>query len=222
MNVRPVVALGAALPAGTVDAEHPRMAVSAFVDGELDDAEVDRVIDALLASDELADFWSDAHRAGDWMRSDEVIGVGDGHSFLRRFSARLASEPAIVAAPRGGRSRSRRFWIRTGLPGASVAAALVVVAWVAVPFGGSDDKAARSAAATGVPTVAIVQVARPDEGAVRPAGFKTVDPERLTDYLAAHGDVTPFAYRGTTGGGAAARNASFNTTAVPGDATGKP
>jgi sigma-E factor negative regulatory protein RseA len=190
-------------PAG----ESLRVEVSAFVDGELDDAAVERVIDALLASDELADFWNDAHRAGDWMRSDEVVGVGDGHSFLRRFSARLASEPAMIAAPRNGRSRSRRFWIRTGLPGASVAAALVVVAWVASPFGGSDDNGDRSAAA--VPSVAIVQVAKPEEAAVKQAEWKVVDPERLSDYLAAHRDVTPFAYRGS----AAARQASFNTVA---------
>jgi negative regulator of sigma E activity len=185
--------------------QHARIEVSAFVDGELDDAAVDRVIDALLASNDLADFWADAHRAGDWMRSEEVIGVGDGHSFLRRFSAKLANEPAIIATQRGGRSRSRRFWVKTGLPGASVAAALVVVAWVAIPFG-SNDEANKAAA---VPSVAIVQVPKPAEGAVKAVEFKTVDAERLQDYFAAHGDVTPFAYRG----GASARAASFTTVA---------
>jgi negative regulator of sigma E activity len=174
--------------------------VSAFVDGELDGDEVDRVIDALLASDDLAKFWADAHRAGDWMRSEEVIGVGDGHSFLQRFSAKLSHEPEMVAAPRSARSRSRRFWVRTGLPGASIAAALVAVAWVAAPLGGDDKKV--------VPTVAIVPVANPDSGAVRPAGLRAVDPDRLSDYLDAHRDVTPFAYRGA----AAARPATFNTT----------
>jgi negative regulator of sigma E activity len=176
-----------------------RVEVSAFVDGELDSVEVDRVIDALLASDELANFWADAHRAGDWMRSEEVIGVGDGHSFLQRFSAKLAHEPEIIAAPRSARSRSRRFWVRTGLPGASIAAALVAVAWVAAPFGGDDKKV--------VPTVAIVPVAKSDEGAVRTTGLKSVDADRLSDYVAAHGDVTPFAYRGT----ASARPAAYNT-----------
>jgi negative regulator of sigma E activity len=167
-----------------------RVEVSAFVDGELDANEVDRVIDALLASDDLASFWSDAHRAGDWMRSEEVIGVGDGASFLRRFSAKLAHEPEIVAARRSARSRSRRFWVRTGLPGASVAAALVAVAWVAGPFGGDDKKV--------VPTVAIVPVTKVDEGVVRQAGLKPVDPDRLAGYLSAHRDV------------AAARQASYS------------
>jgi negative regulator of sigma E activity len=184
------------------------MKVSAFVDGELDDAEVDRVIDALLASGDLADFWADAHRAGDWMRSDEVIGVGDGGVFLRRFSATLASEPSIVAPKRNGPSRSRRFWIRTGLPGASVAAALVVVAWVALPISGDDKSAA-------VPSVAIIQAPKVDQAAIQPTEFKTVDPDRLSDYLAAHRDVTPFAYRGSP----AARQASFTT---PADASEAP
>lgn len=193
--------------AGAAVAEDPRMQVSAFVDGELADAEIERVIDALLASDDLANFWEDAHRAGDWMRSDEVIGVGDGRSFLKRFSTRLASEPAIVAPKRGARARSRRFWIRTGLPGASVAAALVVVAWVASPLGG-DDKSA-------IPSVAIIQAPHVEDAGVRPTDFKTVDPDRLSDYLAAHREVTPFAYRGT----ASVRPASF--TDAPADASSR-
>ena len=75
-----------------------RIEVSAFIDNELDDASADRVVDALLASDQLAEFWTNAHRAGDWMRSEEVVDVGDGDAFLRRFSSRLAAEPAIIAA----------------------------------------------------------------------------------------------------------------------------
>jgi negative regulator of sigma E activity len=189
--------------AAVVDAsEGMRVEVSAFVDGELDADEVDRVIDALLASDDLASFWSDAHRAGDWMRSEEVIGVGDGESFLRRFSAKLAHEPEIIAAKRSARSRSRRFWVRTGLPGASVAAALVAVAWVAAPFGGDDKKV--------VPTVAIVPVTKADDLVVRQTGLKPVDPDRLSEYLAAHRDVTPFAYRGNAG----ARQASYSPAAT--------
>lgn len=184
------------------DTDESRMQVSALVDGELDDAAVERAIDALLASDDLADFWADAHRAGDWMRSDEVVGTGDGVAFLARFSARLATEPAIVAPKRSGRSRSRRFWVRTGLPGASVAAALVVVAWVALPLGGQDKA---------VPTVAILQAPKAGEGGIKQTEFRpVVDSERLSDYLAAHGDVTPFAYRGAAG----ARPAAF-TTAMP-------
>ena len=175
-----------------VDADDPvRLQVSALVDGELDDATVERTIDALLASDELASFWADAHRAGDWMRSDEVIGVGDGDSLMRRIVEQLAQEPTVLAPRSSG--RSKRFWIRTGLPGASVAAALLVVAWVATPFGRSDpgDKLASAQ-----PTVLIVPSTAGGSPGLQQTALKTVDPERLSDYFAAHRDVTPFAYRG--------------------------
>ena len=170
-----------------------RIQVSALVDGELDDATIERTIDALLASDDLARFWAHAHRAGDWMRSDEVVGVGDGQALLRRICSELANEPTVLAPPAG---RSRRFWVRTGLPGASVAAALLVVAWVATPLGRGNDGGARLAGAQ--PTVMIVPSTGSSQAGVQQTALKAVDPERLSDYLAAHRDVTPFAYRGST------------------------
>ena len=166
--------------------------VSALIDGELDAATLDRTIDALLASDALASFWSDAHRAGDWMRSDEVVGIGDGAAAFRAIVARLDAEPTVLAPPRrGGLVRlaaSPRFWRTTGLPGVSVAAALVVVAWLAVP--------ARQPV---VPTEVAAAATAAEPG--------RVDVERLTDYVAAHRDVTPFGYRGY----GAVRPAAFTT-----------
>ena len=178
-----------------------RLQISGLMDGELDDAGVQRAIDAMLASDELVHFWADCHRAGDWMRSDEVTGVGDGEAFMRRFSAQLADEPTILAPKAAQRSRSTGFWIRTGLPSASVAAALVAVVWVAAPFGRDDEKIAVAAPA-GAPTQ-VVAKAEVSEPAVR-----SVDPERLSEYFAAHRDVTPFGYRG-----ASARPAAYSPPA---------
>lgn len=171
-----------------------RLQISALMDGELDDAAVERAIDAMLASDDLVRFWADCHRTGDWLRSDEVIGVGDGEGFMRRFSARLADEPTILAPQAVRRARSTGFWIRTGLPTASVAAALIAVVWVAAPFG-RDDRAAApvASAAPGAvvaPVVATAELAAPE--------MRAVDPERLSDYFAAHRDVTPFGYRGAS------------------------
>lgn len=184
--------------AGQAAPDAPRLQVSALVDGELDDDVIEKAIDALLASDDLAHFWADAHRAGDWMRSDEVVGVGDGQLFLRRFSARLANEPTILApleAPRKSSfARSKRFWVRTGLPSASVAAALVVVAWVATP----SDRDSGDKMASATPTVVIVPLASTQGDIASRAPLKAVDPERLSDYFAAHRDVTPFAYRGAS------------------------
>ena len=181
-----------------------RVQISALLDGELDDADAERAIDALLASDGLTHFWADCHRAGDWMRSDEVVGIGDGGQFMQRFSARLASEPTVLAPQPSGRSRTGGFWIRKGLPGVSVAAALVAVVWVASPFG-RDEPAAKSAeklavTAPGAAVVPVVATALAAEPVT-----KTVDPDQLSDYFAAHRDVTPFGYRG-----ASARPAAYS------------
>ena len=180
-----------------------RLEISALVDGELDEAGVQRAIDAMLASDELVHFWADCHRAGDWMRSDEVIGVGDGEQFMRRFSAQLAGEPTILAPKASRRSRSTEFWIRTGLPSASVAAALVAVVWVAAPFGRDESADKVAIAATGSPVASVVATTQVTEPTAR-----SVDPDRLSEYFAAHRDVTPFGYRG-----AAARPAAYSPPA---------
>ena len=198
---------GRAVPSQSIDAQllddPMRAQISALLDGELDDAGAERAIDALLASDDLVGFWADCHRAGDWMRSDEVVGVGDGGRFMQRFSARLASEPTVLAPKAPARSRTGTFWIRTGLPGVSVAAALVAVVWVAAPFG-RDESAGKLAivAPSGpvVPVVATAVVAEPVA--------KTVDADQLSDYFAAHRDVTPFGYRG-----ASARPAAYSPPA---------
>ena len=186
------------------DAE-ARLRVSALIDDELDDASIETTIDALLATEGLAHFWLNAHRAGDWLRCDEVVAVGDDQLALRRFAKELASEPAIVAPKSTKSSRSTHFWLRTGLPGASIAAALVVVAWVATPFGRSDDSKKTLASSSDVSTVLIAKVNTSAEAEAGTGELKTIDPDRLSPYLAAHRDVTPFAFRGPS-----ARPAAFN------------
>lgn len=192
------------LTAGSFERDDPvRIEVSALVDGELDEATIERTIDALLASDDLANFWADAHRSGDWMRSEEVVGIGDGQLFLRRFSAQLESEPPIVAPKARARIRTRRFWVNTGLPSASIAAALVVVAWVAMPLGRNAEVQG------GRPTIAIVPAST--NGVVVASDLKPIDPERLSDYLQAHRDGQPFAFPNR---GPSAKVASFTTIPV--------
>lgn len=189
-----------------------RMRVSSLIDGELDDEAIDSALDALMASESLTRFWLAAHCAGDWMRSDEVVGISDNEAALRRFCLALAKEPAIVAPKRRSirASRSSRFWIRIGLPGASIAAALVVVAWVAAPFGHDDNGKTverRLASSSDVSNVVIAKATPVVQSEARSDEPNALDPERLSPYLAAHRDVTPFAYRG-----ASARPAAFNTS----------
>jgi len=182
--------------------DEARARVSALIDGELVGEDRDRALDALLASDELARFWHDCHCAGDWLRSDEVGDCEPRSDFMARMSARLAAEPAIVA-PRPVSTTAGAFWRRTGLPGASIAAAIVVVAWVAIPTGRNDAPVAALAPQTIQPVVASqgVQPAVEQVAATTP-----MDAEQVSDYMAAHGDVSPFAYRG-----AAARPANYVT-----------
>lgn len=203
-------------------ASEARLRVSALMDAELDDAAAAAAIDELLASHELARFWGDAHRAGDWLRSDEVVATGgicSSDVFMRRFAVALESEPSIVAPGAIKRSgTARRFWVRTALPGASIAAALVAVAWVAGPIGQPGPQTIASS------TIRPVQVDRREES----VGAKTVgathsevvdarqsepgewDGASFRDLVDAHRDVTPFGYRGAT-----SRQATF----VVGDST---
>lgn len=203
MNIQDTV--GVSVQAQTADTD-ARMRVSALIDGELDDAAIDAALDALLASESLAGFWLSAHCAGDWLRSDEVVGVGHSQLALRRLSMALADEPAIVAPKRARRSSAPGFWMRTGLPGASIAAALVAVAWVATPLWRGDDARKALASSSDGPTVVIAKASPAVEPEAR-SESKAIDPDRLSPYLAAHRDVTPFAYRGPS-----ARPAAFNTS----------
>ena len=186
--------------------DEARTRISALIDGELVGDEHDRAIDALLASDELARFWHDCHCAGDWMRSDEVGACEPRPDFMARMSARLAEEPSIVA-PRSTTKARGSFWLRTGLPGASIAAAIVVVAWVAIPGSRTDTPIA---AVTQQQTIQPVVAGQNVQPAVEQVAATTpMDAEQVSDYLAAHGDVSPFAYRG-----AAARPANYVTPAA--------
>ena len=191
----------------SVDAD-ARMQVSALIDGELDAAAIDATFDALLGSENLTRFWLDAHCAGDWMRSEEVVGLADNELALQRFRTLLAHEPAIVAPKRIMRSRSAAFWMRAGLPGVSIAAALVAVAWVATPIWRGEDSKKGLALSSDVSNIVIAKASPSSESEVRPTPLQTIDPDRLSPYLAAHRDVTPFAYRGPT-----VRPASFNAPA---------
>ena len=197
----------AADPSAPADAE-TRMQVSAMIDGELDAAAADAVLDAVLASESLARFWLHAHCAGDWMRSDDVVGVVDDELALQHFSSRLALEPAIVAPKAVARLRSAGFWMRTGLPGASIAAALIAVAWVATPSLRGGDGRKDLATASDVSNVVVAKAGPAVVSDAPSTGLQMIDPDRLSPYLAAHRDVTPFAYRGPS-----VRPAAFNAPA---------
>ena len=183
---------------GAESTEMRRLLVSALADGETDGEEAHRLVDAVLASTQLRAYWSELHRVGDCLRSDEVAGAGDDGAFMQRFAARLAGEPSILAPDRGRTGSSlSRSWFRAALPGASIAAALLVVGWMVMPFGSRDDtrQAALSAPA---PARMVVAESVPVPVAVPAIAHQSVDPQLLSDYLAAHQQLAPSAFRSSS------------------------
>ncbi|MEH6459508.1 sigma-E factor negative regulatory protein [Chitinimonas sp. JJ19] len=93
--------------------------LSAMVDGEWDDHELDALM-ASISQEEGADAWRDYHLIGDAMNQRSVLS-GD---FMANFSTRLEQEPAILA-PNAMRRRvavPHKRWVAL-----SMAASVVLV-----------------------------------------------------------------------------------------------
>jgi negative regulator of sigma E activity len=165
--------------------------IGALADGELDAAQAQRAIDALLADPELQAEWRRIHWVGDCLRSDETGAQVASEGFMERLSTRLAAEPTILA-PTARRTDS---WRRLGLPGLSIAAAVAMVSWVGwtnrplapgLAQGGSPATAMASTAPLSAPVSAPAGPAVPLAAAAPAAPSRPVDPAELREYLAAH------------------------------------
>jgi len=182
--------------------------ISALIDGELGDFEVEATLAALRQADGQGT-WEIYHRIGEVLRSDEMA-LELSPDFSRRLFDRLDAEPTIIApalAPvrepavaamaAGGAVTlpSRRALKRFALPGMVAAAAVATVAFITTPqmmVAGADDApavagvagqqvlatAAMEAAPGAVAPVAARSGAEPDEVVLR-------DP-RIDEYLFAH------------------------------------
>ncbi|NDP43551.1 MAG: sigma-E factor negative regulatory protein [Aromatoleum sp.] len=140
--------------------------ISRLMDGELDDEHVE-IVCGQLKHPEGMSAWMCYHVIGDTLRGTDRCTPG----FSRRFSARLAAEPTVLA-PRTRQGRTASFaWAA-----AATVAAVAVVGWVAV---GTLDVQ---------PTV--MAKAR-EAGSVRSA---LVGPQAVpADYLIAHQEYSPTA-----------------------------
>jgi sigma-E factor negative regulatory protein RseA len=95
--------------------------ISCLMDGELEDAPLDLVYGQLKRPEGL-DAWVCYHVIGDTLRGANTVAPG----FSRRFAARLAAEPTVLA-PRAAPSRPVTYaWAA-----AAGAAAVALVGWVA-------------------------------------------------------------------------------------------
>jgi sigma-E factor negative regulatory protein RseA len=96
--------------------------LSAFLDGEVDDAEGDRVLERLSQDRTLARRWSEYCLIGDALRGEALAQPG----LERRLRTALATEPTLLAPLR--RKRSSRHYTRP-LAWAAAAAAVAAVTW---------------------------------------------------------------------------------------------
>ena len=106
--------------------------------------------------------WDTYHLIGDVLRSEELA-IRPSEFLYARISRAIDEEPPIVAP---GRMTLRRY-VRAGLSGVAVAAAVAAVAWVALP------------------QMFVINEA----GAPAPV-FAAADPDAIYDYVAAHRDIT--------------------------------
>lgn len=102
--------------------------ISALLDGEMANEDERAVLGELSGDADLAARWATYHLIGDVLRGTRPAGID-----MRRFSARLAEEPSIVAPrPVSLPARSKRPRIALSL--AAGVAAVGFVGWVAMPL----------------------------------------------------------------------------------------
>lgn len=105
--------------------------LSALVDGELEPAEADRLIDKMLDNDELRSRWLRYQQAGSALRREASTGAGGG--LLPGIHAALAKE-ATVLAPRLKRQPLSATFKQVA--GMAVAATVTAVAVLTIQPGG--------------------------------------------------------------------------------------
>ncbi|SFZ72521.1 sigma-E factor negative regulatory protein [Chitinimonas taiwanensis] len=108
--------------------------LSAMVDGEWDDHELEKLIASIDQDESCAQAWHDYHLISDAMRQQPVV----SDCFLAKFSARLEAEP-VVLAPSALRRRPaapRKQWVALSMA-ASVALVSATAWYVGRAQGGS-------------------------------------------------------------------------------------
>ena len=130
--------------------------ISAWIDAEADIRPED------LDTPYGRQVWDTYHMIGDVLRSEELA-IRPSDFLYARISRAIDEEPPIVAP----HALSARRYVRTGLSGFAIAAAVAAVAWVALPYFTAVD-----GGMTEAPVLA------------------TSDPEGIRDYVAAHRDIT--------------------------------
>jgi sigma-E factor negative regulatory protein RseA len=195
-----------------------REQISALIDNELADSQIDIALAALRQPDQQA-AWDIYHQIGDVLRSDDMA-ISMRPDFAARMAARLDAEPAIIAPSLAGRSASRQQagasreaglnrrnnrLKRFGLPGVVAAAAASVALitgpqlMVAMKGSTSQDNPQVMMASTSQPVsgASMVAASASQSAVVVPvaSGNGTIlrDPH-IDEYLRAHQRFSPSVY----------------------------
>lgn len=179
--------------------------ISALVDGEFDSDELAALLDEADASGRP--LWDDYHLIGDALRSDELTLPRSASAFMAAFSARLETEPHLLApaaladaqasAAQGAKTAGSRVTrinpflrVRRVLPTAAAAAAVAALSWVVVPrlqdhpAGGTQPQvlaqaATPAAGGSNLTRVTLSQPSQPSQAAVAANGASAGAPNDL-------------------------------------------
>ena len=199
----------------TANAIDPGWLMSALTDGEADAAELARGCQLWAAEVSARECWHDYHLIGDVLRSQDLASrPPHDQAFIRRLSARLDVEPAVLSpAPllRPAPTPVRRRWV---VP-AALAASVMALGTAAAVWSNLDDPVSAPMLAAGpaptapTPTAApaataqsVVAQAAPAAAETVPTGARLVRDAQLDRYLRAHRDYAA-ALPGSLPGGSA-------------------
>ncbi|MBI4291113.1 MAG: sigma-E factor negative regulatory protein [Betaproteobacteria bacterium] len=146
--------------------------ISALMDGEVDNEELGNNLKRLASDGEWRDTWETYHLIGDALRGHS------GPGYAAKVAARLAKEPTVLAPKRVRSSAQRARWLAMSV--AAGLAAVVLVAWMAVPQSNQESAPALAAAPASAPETSA--------SAGLPA---TPVAAEVEDYLLAHQPFSP-------------------------------
>jgi sigma-E factor negative regulatory protein RseA len=150
--------------------------ISALLDGELEDHELDSTLRQLRRSEELRREWCECQLIGAALRGERELDI----DVAARVMSALELEPTVMAPAQ----RRKIEWQRPALALAASAAGVAVVAWLALAPG-------RDGVPAGTASIASVTKG--------PMVAQSVSTPRLQEYLVAH---QAYAQAGTMVGGA--------------------
>lgn len=197
------------------DVDDPGWLMSALADGEAGAAELDRCCQLWAAEASVQRCWHDYHLIGDVLRSQDLASrPRHDQAFVRRLSARLDIEPAVLAPAPLGRAATpprRRRAVPVALAASVMALGTAVAVWSNLDDPTTPAMLAATPAAATVPTLAALPAAAAPAAVAQtaaaadenvPTGTRLVRDAQLDRYLRAHRDYAA-ALPGSLPGGSA-------------------